>query len=164
YYRGEHQEALAHAEEGLALFELEQERRIVSTFQFSSACAIWAFRAQSHQLAGQAEQATRCVSSWGALTDQLRHAHTRAHWLGQHAFLCHMKYDVEGVERLASNLSSLSIAEGLGLWIPISEIFLAWANARQGGSASVAAEKIEAALRRVHEGRTHITDLELASM
>jgi tetratricopeptide (TPR) repeat protein len=163
FYRGEYTEAIRHADNGLALFDLEQEKRIAGIFQFSSSCALLCFRAQAQQVVGEAEQAAESVRRCQELDQALRHAPSRAYLL----CLCYyfrMMGDVGRVKAWAPAARSMSAAEGFAFWVLVADIFLAWADARLGGDAQAAAEKIQAALDTVHEGKTYLVEPEYASM
>jgi class 3 adenylate cyclase/tetratricopeptide (TPR) repeat protein len=164
FYRGEYQEALGHAAAGLALFDFEREKQIASVFQFSSSCALWFFRAQSQHIIGDGPAAAESLLGAQELAEQLRHAPSRAYLLCQLCYYFHVLDDVDQVKAWAPEMRSLSIAEGFALWVPLADIFLAWANARQGGDAAAAAEKIQAALTLVHDSGTYLNEPDLASM
>jgi len=164
FYRGEYAEALRHADEGLALFDLEREKQLVGLFQFSSSCAMWTIRAQAQVVLGLRRQANESLHNWARLTDELRHPGPRAHLLCQQCFFFHAIDDVERVFELASASRSLSLSEGFALWVPIADIFLAWTDARQGNDALSATERIRSAMSLVHRGLTHISDIELATV
>jgi hypothetical protein len=164
FYRGEYADALRHCDEGLALFELEREKKIASLFQLSSSCAMWCFRAGAQQAMGAHRAAARSVRSWSALADELCHRPSRAHLLCLQSYFFHVLDDVERVGELAEASRSLSMAEGFALWVPLADIFLAWRSARRGGDASRAADEIKSLKRVVDRGLTHITELEIAAV
>ncbi len=161
--RGEYADAIRHADEGLALFDLDREKQLVAIFQLSSSCAIWWFRAQSQLAVGQMGKAFESLGRAQALVDELRHAPSRAYLLSQQCLSLAVE-GVEQVEALARTMRALSMAEGFALWVPYADIFLAWANARRGGDAAAAAEKMRTATALIHQGRSHIQDVEFAGM
>jgi tetratricopeptide (TPR) repeat protein len=164
FYRGEYVEAIRHADDGLALFDLEREKQIVAIFQFSSSCALWYFRAHSQHMLGDAEKASESLHSSQMLAEQLRHAPSRAYLLCELCYFFRMLDDVERVSALAPAMRSLSTAEGFSLWVPIADLFLAWASARQGGDPIAAAERIEDSIAVVHHGLTYLNELDFAGM
>jgi tetratricopeptide (TPR) repeat protein len=161
--RGEYAESIRHADEGLALFDLEQERRIVAQFVFSSTCALWWFRGQSQLALGQVKAGLESLRGAAAIIDDLRHAPSRCFLLSQQCWSL-AAVDIEQTEKLAQTMRSLAIAEGFALWVHYADIFLAWAAARQGGNASAAVDKIRAAMAHMHKDRTHIQDNELSTL
>jgi class 3 adenylate cyclase/tetratricopeptide (TPR) repeat protein len=164
FYRGEYANALFHADEGLALFDLETERRIASVFQLSSSCAMWCFRAQSQQMIGLADKAAESLRSWEALVDELRHPPSRAMLLCQKCRYFHMLDDVERVEENARETRSLSVAEGFAMWVPIADMFLAWASVRRGESAVAAVDRIKRSQTVLHGNLTYLGELEFTSL
>src|SRR5262249_55328424 len=71
--RGDYADAIRHADEGLALFDLEREKRIVAQFVFSSTCAILWFRGQSQLATGQVKGGLESVRRAADLVDELHH-------------------------------------------------------------------------------------------
>jgi class 3 adenylate cyclase/tetratricopeptide (TPR) repeat protein len=164
FYRGEYEECLRHAQDGLALFDLDQEKQLASTFQLSSSCALWCYRAEALQMLGRTQEATQCILELRKLLDALDHAPSRAYSLSMQCFFFHAKDDVEEVHRLATEVRALSLVEGFALWVTVADLFLAWADARRGGNAAHAVEKIRAAKAHYDGTLTHITEIELSSM
>lgn len=160
--RGEYEDAIRHADEGLALFDLERERRIVAQFVFSSSCAILFFRGQAQLALGQIKSGQESLARAGVLVDELGHAPSRAFLLSQCWSLA--VQSIEQVEASAQILRSLAVAEGFALWVHYADIFLAWAAARQGGHAAAAVDQIRTAMTLMHEGRSHVQDNDLAIM
>jgi class 3 adenylate cyclase/tetratricopeptide (TPR) repeat protein len=164
FYRGEYAEALGHAEEGLSRFDLELDKRIASIFQLSSSCALWSFRAQAHQVLGDAQKASDSLSEADRLVEQLHHNPSRAFLLCQMCNFFRLFDDIPHVESSASAMRLLSTAEGFALWIPVADVFLSWAAARTGSNALHAAERIQTSLALVHQGHTYINEPDLACM
>lgn len=160
---GEYAEAIRHADEGLALFDLEREKRIVAQFVFSSTCAILWFRGQSQLATGQVQGGLESLRRAAELVDTLRHAPSLCFLLSQQCWSLAVG-DIGQVEKLAQTMRSLALVEGFALWVHYADIFLAWAAARQGGNASVAVERIRAAMGHMHKDRSHIQDNELATI
>lgn len=161
--RGEYAESIRHADEGLALFDLEREKRIVAQFVFSSTCAILWFRGQSLLATGQIKGGIQSLGRAAKLVDELRHAPSRCFLLSQQCWSLALE-DIGEVQRLAQTMRSLAVVEGFALWVHYADIFLAWAAARQGDNAAVAVEKIRAAMAHMHQDRSHVQDNELATI
>lgn len=161
--RGEYAEAIRHADEGLALYDLDREKSIVAQFVFSSTCALWWFRGQSQLATGQVKAGIESLRRAAVLVDELRHAPSRCFLLSQQCWSLAVE-DIGQVERLAQTMRLLAIAEGFALWVHYADIFLAWAAARQGGNAAAAVEKIKAAIGHMHKDRSHVQDNELATI
>jgi tetratricopeptide (TPR) repeat protein len=163
FYRGEYQEAIRHADEGLAFFDLEREKTLASLFQLSSCGAMWCFRAQAHQMLGHAREAAESIARVDELDAQLRHPPSRVYFLCV-AYYFRLEGDVAQVNTRALSARSLSAAEGFAFWVLVADILLGWVNARQGGDAAGAVETIAAARRAIHGGGTHLVEPEYASM
>jgi class 3 adenylate cyclase/tetratricopeptide (TPR) repeat protein len=163
-YRGEYALALRHADEGLSLFELDREKQIAARFQLSSSCAIWCFRTQAQQMIGLAHAASESLRNWEKLADEIRHPPSRAHMLCQQCRFFRMLDDVVRVKELAQEALSLCVAEGFAFWVPIADMFLAWASARQGGDAQVAVERIKSTRTTVHKGLTYLCEAEYSGV
>jgi hypothetical protein len=163
-YRGEYDDALRHADDGLALYEVEREKLIVSLFQFSSSAAMWCIRTLAHQVMGHSLKATESLRGWQNVTKELCHTPSRAYLLIQQCFLFHLRDEVEPIRAWAGESRSLSVEEGFPLWVPIADIFIEWADIRQGLEAAPAVQKMEASIALLHKSLTHIVELELASL
>jgi predicted ATPase/class 3 adenylate cyclase len=163
FYRGEYAAAIAHADAGLALFDLERERRIAAAFQLSPATGMWCYRAQAQQMLGLLDTAAIGTRECERLTEELGHAPSRAFLLN----LCYcfrMRGDLGRIKALAAGARSLSVTEGFAFWLLISDIILAWVSAQEAGDASAAAERIEMTRKLLHDGGTYIVEPEFASM
>ncbi len=159
FYRGEYEEALRHADEGLGLFDLEQERKLTSIFQFSSSAAMWCYRTEALQVLGCPTEAAESLRQWRELLDRLRHAPSNAYSLSQQCCFFHVQGDFERVHRLATEARAVSLSEGFALWVPIADTFLAWAGATQGMNPNAAVEKIKVAKELIDRSLTHITEV-----
>ena len=164
YYRGEFDEALRRADQGLEHFDFEREKVTAAVFQLSLSAAMLCFRAQAQQITGLGNQASATLRRWRGLLADLKHTPSSAYSLTQQCFLAWLADDLDQVEILAGESRSLSVAEGFNLWVPLADIFIAWAEARRGKNPAAAVEKIEAALRTVHAGRTYVVESEVASI
>lgn len=164
FYRGEYAEALRLARDGLADFDFDREKQLANAFQFSSSIALWCYQTEALQVLGRAEEAADSLRRWRQLVTDLRHAPSRAYSLAQLCFYFHAQANAEQVQQTARELRSLSVAEGFSLWIPISEVHLAWANARQGSGAGEAVQEIRRAKALIDHSLTHITEVELTSI
>jgi predicted ATPase/class 3 adenylate cyclase len=162
-YRAEYALAVRHADEGLALFDLERERHIAAVYQLSSSCALWYFRAQAHRVLGDPD-ALESLRQAQSLMEELRHLPSRAYLLCQLCYFYHQLGDAERVHAWATEVHALANTEGFFLWIPLAEIFMAWGSARRQGDPAAAADKIAVALRQVHESGTYLNEPDLASM
>jgi tetratricopeptide (TPR) repeat protein len=161
--RGEYAEAIRHADEALALFDLEREKKIVGLFVFSSTCAILWFKGQAQLALGELQAGEESLRRARALVDELGHAPSRAFMLSQQCLSLAVE-SVGDIVAMSRTMRTLAVQEGFALWVPYSDIYLAWASANQGGDAAAAAERIKAAMALVHKGLSHIQDIEFSRM
>jgi class 3 adenylate cyclase/tetratricopeptide (TPR) repeat protein len=161
--RGEYAEAIRHADDGLALYDLDRERQLAPMFGLSSSCAIWWFRGQAQLAIGDLANGVESLAGARKVVDDIGHTPSRAFLLSQQCLSLAMD-DVGKIESMANAMRSLSIAEGFALWVPYADIFLAWASAQRGGDAAVAAEQIRSAMALIHQGLSHIQDTEFARL
>jgi class 3 adenylate cyclase/tetratricopeptide (TPR) repeat protein len=163
FYRGEYEKALHDAEEGLALFDLERERQLISIFQLSMSSAMRCFQTKALHFLGRTGEAAESFRRWEDLLDELRHAPSRAYALTMQCYYFHAQDNFEQVHRLATEAHALSLSEGFALWLPITDTFVAWAEARQGANPSEAVERIRVARVEIDRSLTHLTDVELTA-
>jgi class 3 adenylate cyclase/tetratricopeptide (TPR) repeat protein len=164
FYRGEYDDALAHAAEASALFELEQEKRLCAISQFSSTCAIRCYRTEALQVLGRHQEAAASLLEWRGLLDDLGHAPSRAYSLCQQSSLFYARGDFEQVHRLATEARALALSEGFGLWVPIADTFIAWASAQEGANPADAVDRMRLAKESINGSLTHVTEVELTTM
>jgi tetratricopeptide (TPR) repeat protein len=164
FYRADYADALRHADEGLASFDLQLEKVIATVFQLSSSCVMWFFRAKAQQAFGNAQKAADSLRRAYDLAEELRHPPSRAYLLCQMCNFYRLNDDVQQVKTHAAALRTLSTTEGFALWIPLADVFLAWTAAREGGHAATAVKQIEASIAFVHGSGTYLNEPDLAFM
>jgi class 3 adenylate cyclase/tetratricopeptide (TPR) repeat protein len=163
FYRGEYEHALRHAEQGLALFDLERERQLLAIFQLSISSAMRCFQTKALHFLGRTNEAGDSFRRWEELLDELGHAPSRAYALTMQCYFFHAQDNFEKVHRLATEAHAVSLSEGFALWLPITDTFLAWAEAKQGTNASEAVQRIKLAKVEIDRSLTHLTDVELTA-
>ena len=163
FYRGEYEHALRHAEQGLALFDLERERQLLAIFQLSISSAMRCFQTKALHFLGRTNEAGDSFRRWEELLDELGHAPSRAYALTMQCYFFHAQDNFEKVHRLATEAHAVSLSEGFALWLPITDTFLAWAEAKQGTNASEAVQRIGVANVEIDRSLTHLTDVELTA-
>ncbi len=164
FYRGEYEAALRHADEGLALFDLQRELKMGATFQFCSSVALRCFRTEALQVLGRTQQSEQSLAEWRALVELLRHVPSRAYSLAQQCFYFHARGDDRTVREIAQQAHALSLAEGFEMWLPMTETFLAWADAKRGHDPGEVLNRMAVAKQRIDGSLAHIVDVELTSM
>jgi predicted ATPase len=144
YFRGELLEATRHAEEGILLFDLEQERLIVRSFQFSSTVALRVFRAAALWLLGDARESQREFAEAEAFTRSLDHAPSTAFFLSFANYLGLYANNPTRVLATATEMLRLAEGEGFKLWIGVAMVYRGWARAGLG--------ELEAGLEETRQG------------
>lgn len=124
---------------------------------------MWCFRAQAQQMLGCGQEAAESFRRAQKLDEELRHAPSRAYLV----CLCYyfrLLSDIPQINIWAPSARALSVAEGFTFWVLVADIILAWTSAQQGVDAVAASRKIEASLKIIHDGGTHLVEPEYASM
>lgn len=140
FYRGEFVLAKEHAERGISLFEMETERLIVKTFQFTPTSMMHAFLGVSLWMMGDPEEGLRTLLAGQQLGKQMNNPACTACMLGMGLPLFPLWNELSRMRDDARELFPLCEQEGFVLWPPVAEIYLGWAEAQDGDrQAGVAA-------------------------
>jgi class 3 adenylate cyclase/tetratricopeptide (TPR) repeat protein len=164
FYQGDYEAALQHAQDGLALFDVQRELAVIANFQTACSVTMQHLRTETLQVLGRPAEAAQSLMEWRAMLDALPPTPTRAHSLTEQCFYFRLQGDHHAARQLAEQVRALSLAEGFELWLPVTETFLAWADAKQGSNADDAVERIAAARREIDKTLTHITDVALITL
>jgi len=146
YFRGELLEAKQHAIAGIRFFELETEKYIVNTFQFSSTMALRFFLSASLWLLGSPKESQQELAKASSLIAVLKHAPSSAAFMAYK--LCFYLYsrDPQSMRTAAAELIELSEAEGFQLYVPVGMMYSGWARVADG--------EIEEGLKQIERGLT----------
>ncbi|WNM60761.1 adenylate/guanylate cyclase domain-containing protein [Candidatus Nitrospira neomarina] len=132
HYRGEFTESRKHAEMGIALFNFEQERSIISLFQLSSTVALHEFCGSSKWMLGLPESGLKHVQEAIDLAEKLEHPPSIAFAYGIGCFAYHPARDFDWVENASDKVLELAKKEVFQLWDIIALMYHGWAIAMKG--------------------------------
>jgi class 3 adenylate cyclase/predicted ATPase len=133
-YTADFPAALDLAQTGIALFDVETERRNVQIFQLSSTVALHHFAGVSLWMLGFPDRAAAEARKAIDLADALGHPPTRAY--AQSAATWGVPFltgNHEALNRAASKATELSKNESFSLWPPLVQVFQGWASSAKGG-------------------------------
>jgi class 3 adenylate cyclase/predicted ATPase len=132
HYRGDFTKSREHAEKGINMFDLEQERAIVGLFQLSSTVALHEFCGSSLWMLGYPEKGLKHIGQAIALAQTLEHPPSLAFAYGIGCFAYHSARDFEWVENASAETLTLAEKEVFQLWDTIALIYHGWAIAMKG--------------------------------
>jgi tetratricopeptide (TPR) repeat protein len=132
YYRGEWAECIAHAQAGIALYALEQERTLTNTFQISSTVNMVAGLASSLWMMGHQDQGLAELDRMIAMARDLDHPSALSNALGVACYMLTFHHDPQRMLGHASEVKSFARAEGWELWYAVGVMSSGWARLRLG--------------------------------
>lgn len=130
--RGEYLDSKSHADQGINFYQLNTEKEIVLTFQFSSTVAMRLFSATSLWMLGYPEKAARQIEQAFNLVNELKHTPSTAYALALGCFFHHYNRDFQWVKEQSAKLLKISLEEGFLLWPSFATTLHGWAIAMQG--------------------------------
>ncbi|WNM60760.1 adenylate/guanylate cyclase domain-containing protein [Candidatus Nitrospira neomarina] len=131
-YRGDFTKSREHAEKGIALFNLDQERAIVDLFQLSSTVPLHSFLGGGKWMLGYPEQGLAHIGQAVALAQTLQHPPSIAFAYGTGCFAYHSARDFEWVEHASAKVLELAEKEVFQLWDTIALTYHGWAIGMKG--------------------------------
>jgi hypothetical protein len=132
YHRGEWAEAIPHAEAALALYSVEQERALTSTFQLSSTVNLVAALGSSLWMMGHQDRALQEVDRMIAIARDLNHPSALSNALGVACYMLTFNHDPPRMLRYAEEVKSFAREEGWELWYAVGVMSGGWARLRMG--------------------------------
>jgi len=132
YYRGEWSEAIPHAEVALALYSLEQERALTSTFQLSSTVNLVAARGSSLWMMGHQDQALQELDRMIVIARDVNHPSALSNALGVACYMLTFHHDPPRMLSYADEVKSFAREEGWELWYAVGVMSSGWARLWMG--------------------------------
>jgi hypothetical protein len=132
YYRGEWAETLPHAEAGIALYSVEQERTLTAMFQLSSTVNLVAALASSYWMIGNQDRALEELERMIAIARDMNHPSALSNALGVACYMLTFHHDPERMRRYADELKSFAREEGWDLWYAVGVMSSGWSRLRLG--------------------------------
>jgi class 3 adenylate cyclase/tetratricopeptide (TPR) repeat protein len=146
YYRGEWSAAIPHAEAGIALYSLEQERELTSTFQLSSTVNLVAALGSCHWMMGHQDRALEELERMIGIARDVNHPSALSNALGVACYMLTFHHDFPLMLRYANEVKSFAREEGWELWYAVGVMSSGWSRFHMGDRAD--------GLRELFEGVT----------
>lgn len=143
YYRGEWTECIEHAQAGIALYALDQERALTNTFQISSTVNLVAGLASSLWMMGHQDRGLAELDRMIAMARELDHPSALSNALGVACYMLTFHHDPPRMLGHASEVKSFARAEGWELWYAVGVMSSGWARLRLGDRADGLRELFE---------------------
>lgn len=156
YFRGEFPDARRLAEEGIRVGSPDAVRETVQIFQLSSMACVRGFYSASLWMTGETTASARELRTNLEQVWELGHGPTLAQALAFALYIYHFWYDTKMIAATADTLLELSKREGYAMWIPMSQMFLAWCESAEAAPGS--AQALNAA-RNALQGRNGLHGL-----
>jgi tetratricopeptide (TPR) repeat protein len=146
YYRGEWDDAIPHAEAGIALYSPEQERVLTSTFQLSSTVNLVAALASSYWMMGHQDRALQELDRMIDLARDVNHPSALSNALGVACYMLTFHHDFPLMFEYADEVKGFAREEGWELWYAVGVMSSGWSRLHMGDRAD--------GLRELFEGVT----------
>ena len=143
YYRGEWAEAIPHAQAGIALYSVEQERALTSTFQISSTVNLVAALGSCLWMMGHQERGLEETERMIAVARDVNHPSALSNALGVACYMLTFHHDPARMLRYASEVKGFARQEGWELWFAVGVMSSGWARLRLGDRADGLKELLE---------------------
>ncbi|MEP6733531.1 MAG: AAA family ATPase, partial [bacterium] len=142
-YHGDFHTSIEHANAGLAVFDLEQERLIARNFGHGSSVCLLSFKGDALWMLGFPDQARQASDESLSLARQLNHMPSLAWAVSYKTWFHHLLRDPARILEMADEAVRLSHEEGFAFWEPMVAVYRGWAMTTQG---------------RLEEGIAHMRD------
>jgi tetratricopeptide (TPR) repeat protein len=143
YYRGEWAEALPHAEAGIALYSVEQERELTATFQLSSTVNLVAALGSSHWMMGRQDRGLEELDRMIGIARDMNHPSALSNALGVACYMLTFHHAFPRMLEYADELKSFAREEGWELWYAVGVMSSGWSRLRIHGTDDALQELFE---------------------
>jgi class 3 adenylate cyclase/tetratricopeptide (TPR) repeat protein len=143
YYRGEWAEAVPHAEAALALYSVEQERALTSTFQLSSTVNLVAALGSGLWMMGHQDRGLQEIDRMISIARDVNHPSALSNALGVACYMLTFHHDPPRMLRYADEVKSFARDEGWELWHAVGVMSSGWARLRMGDRVDGLRELLE---------------------
>jgi len=143
YYRGEWAEAIPHVEAALALYSVEQERALTSTFQLSSTVNLVAALGGGLWMMGHQDRGLEEMDRTIAIARDVGHPSALSNALGVACYTLTFHHDPPRMLRYATEVKGFAREEGWELWYAVGVMSSGWARLRLGDRVDGLRELLE---------------------
>jgi predicted ATPase len=131
-YHGDFHKSIEHANAGLAVFDLEQERLIARNFGHGSSVCLLSFKGDALWMLGFPDQALAASDESLVVARQLNHMPSLAWAVSYKTWFHHLLRDPARILEMGEEAVRLSHEEGFAFWEPMVAVYRGWAMTTQG--------------------------------
>ncbi len=131
-YHGDFHDSLTHANAGLALFEIEQERLIARNFGHASSVCLYSFKGDALWMLGFPDAALAASDASLTLARQLNHMPSLAWAVSYKTWFHHLLRDADRIVEMAEEAVRLGREEGFAFWEPMVAVYHGWVMTVRG--------------------------------
>jgi class 3 adenylate cyclase/tetratricopeptide (TPR) repeat protein len=143
YYRGEWPDAISHAEAGIGLYSVEQERELTSTFQLSSTVNLVAALGSSHWMMGRQDRGLQELDRMVGIARDVNHPSALSNALGVACYMLTFHRDYPLMLQYAEEVKGFAREEGWELWYAVGVMSAGWSRMHMGDQADGLREAFE---------------------
>jgi class 3 adenylate cyclase/tetratricopeptide (TPR) repeat protein len=135
-YHGDFHESVMHAQAGLDVFDMDQERLIARNFGHGSSVCLNSFKGDALWMLGLPDQALAASDASLTLARALGHMPSLAWAVSYKTWFHHLLRDADRIIEMAEEAVRLSNEEGFAFWEPMVAVYHGWAMTTKGDHAT----------------------------